>query len=165
MCVMAIGAVVAVAQSVVSFAAAAADYNAREEQWQQNRINAISASHDEQKQITLRMMQEEEALSQKQIDTNIEEAQVLAAAEVSASGANVSGISVANILTSIARDSQRKRVADETNYKMTAAQLSQELKATETRRDNRINSMARPTPPNPLGYALQGIGGALRAAG
>lgn len=156
-------AAVAVASSVVSFMGAQADYNARAEQYKQNRVNALAAGREEQKAIQIRMVQEDAAKTQKDQASSIEGAEVAAEAEVSAGEAGVSGISLTNILTGINRKVDMKVSADRTNYLNTAAQLTQELKATKTSMQNRINSVAQPTAPNPIGYALQGIGGALKA--
>lgn len=161
MCVL--EAVIAVASSAVSFMGAQADYKAREAQWEQNKENALVAATEEQKQTQLRMIQEGEAKTQKDQLTHIEQAEAVASAESSAASAGVSGISLGNIIGGINAKVRMKREADETNHQNTIAQLGMELKASNTRAENRINSVARPTAPNPLGYALQGAGGALGA--
>lgn len=163
MCVAALGAVAAVMQSVVSFAAAQEDYNNRAEQWKQNYVNSLASGRDEQRQLQVRMVQEQEAHAQKQQLTAIEGAEVSAEAEVSAATAGVSGISLNNILTGIGRKIGMKQVADSTNHRNTVLQIGEQLKATKTNIENRINSVQKPTAPNPLGYALQGAGGALKA--
>jgi hypothetical protein len=163
MCV-GIGAIVGVLTSVVSFAGAQADYNARAEQWKQNYTNALASGREEQSQIQLRMVQEEEGNLQQQQLANIEGAEVGAEAEVSAGSAGVGGMSLSNILTGINRKIGMKIGADKTNYLNTVAQLGAELKATNTTVQNRINSVDRPVAPNPLGFVLQGIGGALKSS-
>lgn len=160
---MCIGAVVAIASSVVSFMSAQADYQQRAAQWKQNYVNALASGRDDQNQLQVRMLQEGEAASQKQQQTEIEGAEIGAQAEVSAAGSGLSGISLDNILTGISRKIGMKRTSEETSYMNTVAQLGMELKATNAKIENRINSVQRPTAPNPIGYALQGIGGALKA--
>ena len=64
----------------------------------------------------------------------------------------------------VARQIADKMAADNTNYRYTVAQLTTEMDATNTNIENRINSVQKPVPPNPLGYVLSGIGGALKAA-
>lgn len=164
MCFPAVGMILGVAQAAVSFMGAQANYEAQADRWKQNYVNALAAGRDEQKQLTLRMTQEGDAHSQKSHLTNIEQAKVTAEAVTSAATSGVSGISVDNIILGIRRDIDTKRVADNTNYKNKVIQLTSEMDATTTRTQNRINSVARPTSPNPLGFALQGIGGALKAA-
>lgn len=160
---MCVQAAIALATSVVSFAAAQDDYNARAEQWKQNYVNALASGRDEQRQLQVRMVQEQAGHSQQQQMTEIEGAEVRAEAEVSAANSGLSGISLNNILTGINRKIGQKQAAEETNHFNTVAQLSESLKATNTSISNRINSVSRPVSPNPLGYALQGIGGALKA--
>ncbi|MBD9542219.1 hypothetical protein IB276_22500 [Ensifer sp. ENS04] len=163
MCFQAAAAAIAIAQSVVSFAAADADYDARVEQWQENRNAALAAGRDEQKSLTIRMAQEQEAYTQKRQMNNIEQAEAAASAEASAAASGVSGLSLDNILRGINRESTRKQSADKVNYQNTVQQLTEELKGTNTTIENRVNSVQVGSKPNPLGYALQGVGGALNA--
>ncbi len=163
MCVPAAMAVVAVLQSVVSFGAAQADYEARAAQWEQNYVNALASGRDEQRQLQVRMVQEQEAHAQKQQLNNIEGAEIAAEAEVSAASAGVSGISLSNIMVGISRKIGMKQVSDATNHRNAVLQIGEQMKATNTAIENRINSVQRPTAPNPLGYALQGAGGAMKA--
>lgn len=163
MCIEVAMALASVAQSVVSFAAAEEDYNSRSEMWKQNYTNALAAGRDEQNQLQLRMVQEQEAHTQKQQLTAIEGAEISAEAEVSAASGGVSGVSLNNILLGINRKIGMKQEADKTNHHNTILQVSEQMKATNTNIENRINSVQKPTAPNPLGYALQGVGGALKA--
>jgi len=160
---MCVQAAIAVATSVVSFMGAQDDYANRAAQWKQNYVNALASGREEQQQLQVRMIQENAAHAQQEQMTEIEGAEIAAEAEVSAAGAGLSGISLDNILTGISRKIGMKQAADDTNHMNTVAQLGQELEATNTNITNRINSVAKPTSPNPLGYALQGIGGALKA--
>lgn len=162
MCVAAIGAVVGIASSVVSFMGAQADYEARAAQWEENKVQALAQGREEQKSIQMRMVQEGDAQSQKEQQARIEGAEIAAEAETSAASAGVSGISLGNILAGINRKVDMKLSADRTNYRNTANQLTMELKGTNATIKNRINSVAKPVKPNPLGYVLQGVGGALR---
>ncbi|WP_266031228.1 virion core protein, T7 gp14 family [Brucella intermedia] len=159
-----VAAAVAIATSVVSFASAQSDYQARSDQWKQNYVNSLASGRDEQKQLQIRMGQEQDSHAQREQMNQIEGAEIAAEAEVSAAASGVSGISLTNILTGINRKIGMKMAADDTNYKNTALQLTKELDATNTNIQNRINSVQRPTSPNPLGYALQGVGGALQAS-
>lgn len=156
-------AAVSVAQSAVSFGAANDEYNQRAQQWQDNRRNALAAGRDEQKALTIRMVQEQDAYAQKRHMDAMEGAEAAASAEASGAAAGVSGLSLDNILVGIGREAGAKANADKTNYANTALQLSEELKSTNTNIKNRINSVQVPTKPNPLGYVLQGVGGSLSA--
>lgn len=157
------GVGMAMAQSVVSFSAASQDYSARSEMWQKNYTNSLAAGRDDQRQLSLRMIQEDEAHSQKQHLNSLEAAETKAEAEASGAAAGVAGISLDNIMVDIGRQDAAKRNADKTNYQNKAQQLTTEMNATNTTIENRINSVQRPTAPNPIGYVLRGVGGALRA--
>jgi len=162
MCVAALGAIVGLAQSAVSFAAAQADYNDRAQQWKQNFTNAMAAGVEDQKKLQLRATQEGDAFAQKQHLQEVEGAEAKAKAEVSAAEGGITGLSVDNIINGLQRDVLRNQESLNTNYKNTVLQLNAELQGTETTIQNQINSVQRPVAPNPLGYVLQGIGGALK---
>lgn len=158
-----LGAVVGVAQAAVSFGAAQQDYEAKAAQWRQNFTNAMHAGVEDQKKVALRMTQEQSAFAQKQHLTEIEGAEAVAKAEVSGAEGGVTGLSLTNIVTGLERDVLRNQEADKTNHYNTVAQLQAESEGTEVTIQNQINSIQRPVAPNPLGYMLQGIGGALGA--
>jgi hypothetical protein len=140
------------------------DYSAQAAAWKQNAINALAAGRDEQNQLLLRTAQEEEAKNQKVYLSNLEEAQRKAEAEVSAAEGNIGGISLDNVMADIGRRAAYNRTVEERNFVMTAAQLNQELRATNTRIEGRINSVPRPVAPNPLGFFLPAVGAGLKLA-
>lgn len=154
---------VGVAQAVTSFGAAQADYNAKATQWQQNYVNALAAGRDEQRQLTLRQLQEEDAFTQKIHLTNLEEAGKKSEVAVDAAGSGVSGITVDNLIADIGRQAANNRTSLTTNYKNVAEQLNTEQKATVTTEESRINSVARPTAPSPLTLAVGVLGAGVRA--
>jgi len=156
-------AIISVLSSVVSFGAAQEDYNNKATQWRQNYTNSLASGRDEQRQLSLRMLQEDDAFVDGQQQNNIEGAEALAAGEVSGNSAGVSGISLGNILGGMRFKLAQKAQNEKTNYNAKVAQLTTEMEATNTTIQNRIGSVQRPTAPNPLGYILQGIGGALKA--
>lgn len=162
MCAPILGVGLSILQAGFGFAAAQQDYAAQSAAWKQNVINSLSAMENEQKQLTIRQIQEEKAKDQKLVVMNIEQAQKQAAAEVSAGEAGVGGISLDNVLADIGRRAAFNRQTEEQNYKMTAAQLTEEMKATTIRAENRINSVQRPSSPNPLGFILQAAGSGIR---
>lgn len=156
--------ITSVMQSVVSFGAARQDYQERAKQWRQNFSNALSSGRDEQRQLSLRMLQEEDAYVDQSQQGIVEGAEAMASARLSANSAGLGGISLNNILAGIRQKVSHKQQNASTNYRNRAAQLTTEMDATNTRIENRINSVQRPRAPNPLGYILQGIGGALQNA-
>lgn len=147
--------------SMVSFAADMEDYNNRAEQWRQNYTNSLAAGRDEQKQLSLRMLQEEDAFVDAQQQNNIEGAEAISSAELSGNASGASGISLGNVLGAMKFKLAQRDQNERTNFNNKVAQLTTEMEATNTTIQNRINSVQRPTAPNPLGYILKGIGGAL----
>lgn len=159
-----LGLAVGLMQSGAQFAAQSADYAAKSEQWKQNYVNSLAAGRDEQKQLQLRSMQEEEAKNQKVQLANIEEAQKKSEAELSASEAGVGGLSIQSVLVDMGRRASFNRQTEERNWNMTAMQLAEEMKSTNTKIQQRINSVERPTAPSPFGMIANVAGAALRMA-
>ncbi|MBO6814559.1 MAG: hypothetical protein JJ891_06850 [Rhizobiaceae bacterium] len=165
MCVPALGLALSIASSAVSFAAQQQDYENQSQQWRQNYVNALASGRDEQRQIDLRMRQEQDAFHQERHEANIEGAQLEAEAESSAASSGVGGLSLKNIMVGIRRDIDGKVQATKLNYENTVLQLSEELKNTNTKVQNQINSVQRPSSPSPAGAILKGIGGGLKGMG
>lgn len=149
------------ATAVVGFAGDAQQANQQQQVYEQNKRNAAIAFEDTTAQLQLRMIQEEEAKTQKLQEANIQNAELKATANAAAAGAGVSGISLDNIRNGVQRKISYKREYARRNFENTVTQLRMEMKGAETTRDNQINSVSKPTSPNILGYALQGVGGAL----
>lgn len=165
MCAPALGAVVGIVGAVASFQAQQADYRAKKAAWEQNVVNAEASARDEHRQITNRFLQEQEKTTQKKHVSFIEEAQKAAAAENNAASAGVSGNSVNNIMGDIIGKSALNRTYADKNYQFVAADLQEQLKATDTRLKGRIESMPVPQAPSPLGL-IAGIAGAgVKAVG
>ena len=157
------GAAVSMAQAGVSFMAQQADYQNKAEAWRENYRSSLEAGRGEQRSIQLRAAQEAEAASQKMYVSHLEQAQKVAEAQVSAAEGGVSGLSVDNIVGDLKRSAALNRTTIATNAKMTALQLTEEMKASDVRTKNRINSMERPTAPSPAGLVLNLAGAAIGA--
>lgn len=161
MCFAGAGVILGVMQSVVSFAAANQEYEAKAKQYRENRTNALSAGRDEQRAISLRELQEQQAHTDAKEQNKIEGAEAVAKAENAGNASGATGVSLDNIVSGLKRKVEKQQTNEDINYRMKANQLTTEMKATETTMKNRINSVSKPTAPNMLGYILQGIGGAL----
>lgn len=159
MCAPMLGAVVGMVGAVAQFQAQQADYRAKKAAWEQNVVNAEASARDEHRQITNRFMQEQEKTTQKNHVSFIEEAQKRATAENNAGSAGVSGNSVDNILRDISGKSMLNRTYADKNYQYVAADLTEQMKATDSRLKGRIESMPVPQAPSPLGL-IAGIAGA-----
>lgn len=153
-----------VASAVVGHQASQADYEAKSAAWRQNYVNALAAGRDEQRQLTLRQLQEQDAYVQKNHLVMVEEAQKTAEYKVSAAASGVSGVSVDNLLDDIGRQAGLNRATLETNYKATAQQLQTQKDASVTQIESRINSVARPTSPSGASLFVNILGAGVKAA-
>ena len=168
MCVGIIGAVLGAGISLMQAGAAQQakqqEYAAASQRWQQNIINTEAAARDEHRQIITRQMQEQEKTAQKLHISFIEQAQKGAEAEVRGAEAGVSGISLDNVLDDIESKSLLNRTYADINYKYIVADTEEQLKATDTRAMNRINSIPRPVEPANT-FALDAMSGVFGAVG
>ena len=153
------------AQAVVSYSAQMADYNNQAAAWKANYVNSLAAGRDEDKALTQRELQEEEAYRNKVHLSLLEEAEAKSEGAVMAAGAGIGGISVDTMLREIGSQAAYNRVTEETNWQNTAAQLQLEKEASVTRTQSRINSVARPSKPGIGGLLLGVAGSGVKAFG
>jgi hypothetical protein len=156
---------ISAASAVVQYQGQQAQYSADKQRYQQNLINSRAAQRDEQRSLTLRQMQEQDALSQKTHLVKVESAERQADVKVSAAGGNVSGISVDNLIGDVVSRAGTQQNSLERNWENTAAQLQAEQDATATRTQGRINQVAQPTAPSAAGPVLGFLGSGLKAYG
>lgn len=152
-------------QAVVGFQAAEADYSAKAAAWKQNYVNSIAADQNDEHQITLRQLQEGDALTQKQQLSQVDQATRQAEVSVQAAGAGVSGQSVDYLVADVARKDATNRATDTANWQMTARQLQTQQEATVTTAQSRINSVPIPVAPNPLSMIIGIAGAGIKAFG
>lgn len=138
-----------VTASVLSFAVGAAQsvaqYQAASQESKAAQQAATASYENDQHQLSLRQMQEQDATAQKASITNIEEAQKVADVQVSASGANLSGISVDNLIADVRRQGARNRDTQQQNLKNSLVQLQAEKRGSRVTNQGRINSVPRPS--------------------
>lgn len=120
-------------------------YMGQQQQAKATKAAAEDAFKNDQAQLTRRELQEEEALAQKQQSNNLEEAEVLATAQVGAIESGTGGISLDNLLTDVSRRAARNRVTENTNTKNTIAQIQMEKKGSASNAQSRVNSAPRPS--------------------
>lgn len=159
MCAPMLGAVVGIVGAVAQFQAQQADYQAKKAVWEQNVVNAEASARDEHRQLTNRFLQEQEKTTQHKHVAMLEGAKKAATAENNAASAGVSGISVDNILADINGKTLLNMTYADRNYQFVAADLTEQLKATDTKMKGRIESIPVPQEPSPLGL-IAGIAGA-----
>lgn len=140
---------IALAAGMASFATGAAQtiatYQGQKQDAENVRQSALAAERQETLEITRRQMQEADATAQKKTLSDLDEAERIADAEVSAAAAGVSGISLDNLIGDISRRSARDQQTLTENARMTAQQLQLEKRSAGIRRQSRINSAPKPS--------------------
>lgn len=163
---MAVGSfLVSSASSMVGYQAQVQEADRQTERYYQNHANALAAGRDEQKQGTLRQMQEQEATAQKDHVYLVQAAERESEVAVSAAGANVAGLSVDNLIGDVIRKTSFNRVTLQRNAEMTAEQLQVEKDASVNRAQSRINSMSPGVRPSPAGVMLEIAGAGVKLYG
>ncbi len=147
MCVAALSLATGLMQSVASFAGQQAEYDARAHQWTTNYVNTLAAGRDQMGQLQQRQLQEAGAFAQKEHLGDIEEAQKTADATVQASDAGVSGVSVDGLIADITRKASYNR---------------QKADAIPDKELSQIDSVERPTAPNPLTMVVGFLGSGVK---
>lgn len=134
-----------IASFAVGAAQSIAQYSAQKEDAKNTREAARVAYEDDQKQTSLREMQEQDAASQKIATDKLQGAEIAAEASVQASEGGVAGISVDNLMADITRRGARNRETIGENTRMTIAQLQQQKKGSQSNAQSRINSAPNPS--------------------
>ena len=130
---------------------------AEEEQKQAaaNEKNANAAFLNDSRQLNLRQRQEEEAESQRGMESDIQTMRDMSKARTASGESGVSGLSVDALMSDILRQNLSDDTKAASNLGATKAQIAEEKKGAETGRQSRINSVPYPSF---AGTALQ-IGG------
>lgn len=163
MCMMALGAVLSIAQAAVGFASAQQQADEQNAYYEQNRRAAVAAMTDRYASINNKNLQEREAASAELFEKRIAGLKAKSTAITSAGEAGVTGLSVANLMQDVDAQMGRQAQAIQTNFEIKRQHNADELVATHHNAISRINSVRQASGPNPLAFALQGIGGALGA--
>jgi hypothetical protein len=106
---------------------------------------AEDAFKNDQQQLTMRELQEQEALAQREQAINLEEAEIKATATVGGIEAGVGGISMDNLLADVSRRAARNRVTERTNTRNTITQIQMEKRGSASQAQSRVNSAPRPS--------------------
>jgi hypothetical protein len=159
-----IGAVLSIAQAAVGFAAASQQANEQNAYFEQNRLNAIAAMRDRYTAVNNKLLEERTAASQDLLEKRVEATKKKATATVAAGEAGVTGLSVDALLSDYDAAQARREASVITNYNIRRGQAEDELDVTYHNTISRINSVRQASKPSPLGFILQGLGGALKGA-
>lgn len=159
----AIGMILSIAQAGFAFAQASQQAAAQNAMYEANWKASVAAMTDKYAALNNNTLQEREAASQELFQKQIEAIQARGKARTAAGEAGVTGLSVAALLGDIEAQHGRQMDAINTNYEIKKQHNVDEGIAAQHQAIQRIQSVRQATPPNPIAYALQGIGGAIGA--
>jgi hypothetical protein len=154
-----------IASTAAGFGAQYMQFEAQTKQYNQGVVNARAAEADAQKQLTLRQSQEQGAFALKDNQQVLDAARRRATVSASAASSGVQGISVDNLTADVDRRINENRMVLDYNYRATAGQLQAQKDATVNQAASRINAMAIPSPPSPIGAALSIAGAGIKGYG
>jgi hypothetical protein len=158
----ALGAVLSIGQAMASYSSAAAQAEDQNRYHEQNRRNAVRAAADRYSALARKADQEDAAASQKMVEKRVEGLQAKSKAKAAAATSNVTGLSVNALLADFEAQQARGEAAINLNLETRRKSLEDEADATYHNTISRINSVRTARKPSPLGYILQGLGGAMK---
>lgn len=117
--------------------------------------NATIANNQRNAQINQRQLQERDAATGKIMANNLEATKARASAQVSASGAGVSGLSVDSLMAELGMSQGRYNASVGQNLQQSTAGADWERVNSYNDMQSTFNSLKTPKSPNYLGAALQ----------
>lgn len=170
MCIGAVGMAVAqfalsAASAVVGYQAQAAQAEAQQQYYENNRIAANKAAVNQYASSQNRQLQETKAASQELQNLNTEGMRGRATATVAAGEAGVTGLSVDALIADYYGQEGRYERTLSNNHQMQADYLRGEMEATTAQTEGRINSVEQGQKPSFADAAIRIMGGGLDAWG
>ena len=160
MCAPMLGMAVGIMSSVAQFQAQSQQAAMQEATYQANKQNAEHAMRINYAQLGLRQIQEGEKVTQESQKAAIDVARAKAKFRNNAAEANVTGLSVENVVADIGRQGAFEDASRKYNYQSTISQLQKEKEAKQAEAHGRILSVPRGQKPSPL-TLVAGIGSSL----
>lgn len=143
-----------IGQAVMGYQAQQQQFAAQKQQYELNAQNARDATMAQYRQLDRKMRQESIKAEQEKFKNNIQTAKAAARAKVAAAEGGVSGVSVDNLIGDIYGQSGRFDTAVDANLETTNQFLQGEKDVAEAGGQSQINSVAIPTPPNPMSMVV-----------
>lgn len=170
MCNPAVGMAVAqfamsAASGIAGFGAQTSQYEAQQQQYKNNRIEANKAAVGQYAALQNRQLQEAKATSQEQQTLSREAAQGRATAKVAAGEAGVTGLSVDALVADYYGQEGRHERTLSNNYQMQSDYLRGEMEGVQSQAEGRINSVDQGQKPSFADAAIRIIGGGIDAFG
>lgn len=157
--------VAGVAQGVMGYQAAQAQYEADKQMHKANLANAKKATYDRFASINNRVMQEHAAASQQMEEASIEGLKARSSARTAAAEGGVSGTSVSAIVRDLYAREGRYMANTETNFDYSRNYWVGEGASASAAGQSQVNSVPKPTKPSFLPYAVSMFGSAIKAFG
>lgn len=146
-------------------ATASAQKRAQEQAYEANRQSALASDRSQQKQLTLRTIQEQDQNSQQNRMGALNVARQAAKTELSAAESNVTGVSLDNLVADLYRQEDNNQTARSSSYDNTVAQIAAQREAVGTATYGRISNYSlSPVNGASVGGLVAGIGGSLGSA-
>lgn len=148
-------------QSLLSFQGQKAEAEAQNQMYDLNRENALASMRNEYQAAGLRQLEEGDANAQQAFSTRQLQAQQMAAGNVSAGEAGISGISVERVLGNLAAQAGQDITLGDRNLAMTNNSIDSNLRSTRLQTKARIESESKGVKPSALGAIFKfGVGAA-----
>lgn len=152
-----------IGQAYVGYEQAKGQSELQDYQYEQNKLNSLSALRNNYQTTQQRQMQEIEAAAQQVDERRREALQKTATARVAAGEAGVSGLSVESVLRDISGSAARDVATINQNRDWSLAQLNQQMRGQQAQAKSRINSVLPGQPVDALPFLIQGAAGATQA--
>lgn len=160
-----LSAVAGIAQGVMGYQAAQAQYAADKRTWKNNFESAKTATFDRYDSINTRVIQEKAAATQQMEEASIEGLKARSSARTAAAEGGVSGVSVGAIVRDMLSRETRYVADTQANFGYSRDYWIGEGKAAKAAGQSQINSVPRPSKPSFLPYAVSMFGSAVNALG
>lgn len=163
MCLPVIGAIASVGSAIAGFAGAQQQADAQNAYYLANAAEANRAAGQQFVNLNIKSDQTRASAVGEAFDQSIEAMRKRSTAQVAASEAGVSGLSVDALISDVyAQEGRRLDRLAQQEYADQMAVRSQ-MDDVQAQAQQRINSVQRAAQPSPLSFIFQGLGGAVNA--
>ncbi|MDX0455487.1 hypothetical protein GOC72_18705 [Sinorhizobium medicae] len=153
------------ASGVLGFGAEKAEAEAKQQNYDNNRVAANAAAVNSYAANQNKQLQETKAASQELQQVNAEAMQARSTAAVAASEGGVTGLSVDALIADYYGQEGRHERTLSNNHQMQADYLRSEMEGTQAQAESRINSLEQPQKPSFAGAAIRILSGGMDAFG
>jgi hypothetical protein len=163
MCLPVIGAIASIGSAVAGFAGAQQQADATNAAYLANAAEANRAAGQQYANLNIKSDQTRASAQGEAFDQSIEALRKRSTAQVAASEAGVSGLSVDALIGDIYAQEGRRFDRLDTQYRAEEGAIRSQMDDVSANAQQRINSAPRAAQPSPLSFMFQGLGGAINA--